>query len=248
MRRSAEPFPAASALRPTHTGAHVHPNCNACRVAGGRSSAQRGTLPGGMADDQSLQSAIAGDVPAMSQLLREHAPALRAQIIIEPQWRSVLDPDDILQVTFLEAFLRIGSFSDQGPGALLAWLRRIADNNLRDAIKGLTRQKRPPPARQAAGAGDESTVELFELLGVTTTSPSRVLASAEMKLALAAALQSLPEDYARVIRAYDLEGKSIGEAADTCGRSAGAVHMLRARAHARLREILGENPFFSVSA
>ena len=201
-----------------------------------------------MTDDNSLQAAIAGDVPAMSRLLREHAPALRAQLVIDPQWRSVLDADDILQVTFLEAFLRIGSFSDHGPGALLAWLRRIADNNLRDAVKGLTRQKRPPPARQAAASDEHSTIELFELLGVTTTSPSRVLATAEMKVALAQALESLPEDYARVIRSYDLEGKSIADTAAGCGRTSGAVHMLRARAHVRLRELLGENPFFSVSA
>lgn len=210
--------------------------------------ANGGTIRPWMNDDSSLQAAIAGDVPAMSRLLREHAPALRAQIVIDPQWRSVLDADDILQITFLEAFLRIGSFSDNGPGALLAWLRRIADNNLRDAVKGLTRQKRPPPARQTAASGDQTAIELFELLGVTTTSPSRVLATAEMKAALAVALDSLPEDYARVIRSYDLEGNTIAETACTCGRSAGAVHMLRARAHSRLRELLGENPFFSVSA
>jgi RNA polymerase sigma-70 factor (ECF subfamily) len=195
-----------------------------------------------------IQAAIAGDPAAMSHLLREHARELRAQIFIEPQWRSALDADDILQVTYLEAFLRIGSFVYSGRGSLLAWLRRIADNNLRDALKGLSRQKRPPPARQTNPVGDNSTVELFELLGVTTTSPSRVLASAEMKTALAGALAALPEDYARVVRLYDLEGRSIAETAEACGRSSGAVHMLRARAHTRLRELLGENPFLSVSA
>lgn len=198
--------------------------------------------------DPRVEAAIHGDTDAMTELLREHAPSLRAQLSIDPKWQSVLDVDDILQVTYLEAFLRIGSFTDSGPGSLLAWLRRIADNNLRDALKGLGRQKRPPPARQATPSGDESTVELFELLGVTTTSPSRVLATAEMKTALAEALGSLPEDYARVIRLYDLEGRSIAETAETCRRSPGAVHMLRARALARLRELLGENPFLSVSA
>lgn len=191
---------------------------------------------------------MSGDTAALADLLREHAATLRAQLSIDAKWQSVLDIDDVLQVTYLEAFLRIGSFVDTGPGALLAWLRRIADNNLRDAIKGLQRLKRPPPARQAPATSDGSAVDLLELLGVTTTSPSQALASVEMRAALANALAALPEDYGRVIRLYDLEGRSIEETASTCGRSAGAVHMLRSRGHTRLRELLGENPFLSVAS
>lgn len=201
-----------------------------------------------MGSDPRVQAAIQGDTTVMTELLREYAPTLRAQLSIDPKWQSTLDPDDVLQVTFMEAFLRIGSFTDTGPGSLLAWLRRIADNNLRDALKGLQRLKRPPPMRQAATPGDESAVELFELLGVTSSSPSRHLASAEMKTALVGALEALPPDYAQVIRLYDLECRSIAETSAICERSPGAVHMLRARALARLRELLGENPFLSVSA
>ncbi len=200
-----------------------------------------------MDPEQRVQAAINGDMAAMSELLREHAPALRARIVIDPKWQSVLDPDDILQVTYMEAFLRIPSFTYTGPGSLPAWLRRIADNNLRDALKGLRRRKRPPPARQLPAQGDASTVDLLELLGVTTTSPSSDMRFAEMQSALAAGMAALPADYAKVIQSYDLEGKTIAETAVLCGRSPGAVHMLRARAHARLRELLGENPFLSVS-
>lgn len=198
--------------------------------------------------DPRLRAAIEGDTAAMSELLREHAPALRAQLSIDPKWQSVLDADDILQVTYMEAFLRIGGFRDTGSGSLLAWLRRIADNNLRDALKGLKRLKRPPPARQAPAGGDDSTMELFALLGVTSTSPSRALAGEEMKSALAAALEALPEDYARVVRLIDLDGRTAAETAAACGRSPGAVYMLRARALVRLRELFGENPFLSVTA
>ncbi|MFN0136020.1 MAG: RNA polymerase sigma factor [Phycisphaerae bacterium] len=201
-----------------------------------------------MDHDPRVRAAIDGDTAAMAELLREHAATLRGQLSIDAKWQSIIDVDDVLQVTYLEAFLRIGSFADTGPGSLLAWLRRIADNNLRDAIKGLQRLKRPPPMRQAARGSDESAVELLDLLGVTTTSPSRELATTEMKTALAGALAALPDDYARVIRLYDLEGRSIEETVASCGRSAGAVHMLRARAHARLRELLGENPFLSVGS
>ena len=192
-----------------------------------------------------VRAAVSGDPDALATLLRQYAPQLRGQLSIDARWQSVLDADDILQVTFTEAFLRVTSFVPAGPGAFLAWLSRIADNNLRDAIKGLSRQKRPPPTAQVAAQSGESVVQLFEMLGVTTTTPSRAVAQVELLAALERAMAALPEDYARAIRAYDLEGRPINETAELLGRGAGAVHMLRARGHGRLRELLGQNPFTS---
>lgn len=193
------------------------------------------------------ERATSGDTAALTELLQRHAPRLRAEISIDARWRSVLEPDDVLQVTFIEAFLKIDRFVPAGPNALWAWLRRIAENNVRDAIKGLERQKRPPPAVQlAAPDGGDSGAVLLEQLGVTTTTPSRVAAGNEWKAALGAALDALPADYAGVIRAYDLEGHSIARTAEIMRRTPGAVHMLRTRAHARLTELLGsDSRFFS---
>lgn len=182
---------------------------------------------------------------ALTELLHEHAPRLRALLSIDKRWQSVLDADDVLQVTYLEAFLKIGSFVPGGPNAFIGWLRRIAENNLRDAIKGLDAAKRPPPNLQA-NAADSSAVALFELLGVTSATPSRAAAAAEIERALATALDALPPDYACVVRLYDIEGRPIADVASQLERSAGAVHMLRARAHDQLRELLGpESAFFS---
>jgi hypothetical protein len=45
---------------------------------------------------------------------------------------------------------------------------------------------------------------------------------------------------------YDLEDRAIDDVTKALGRTRGAVHMLRARAHERLRELLGaESIFFS---
>ena len=195
-----------------------------------------------------ISAAVSGDVAALSSLLAAHGPQLRHELSIDARWQSVLDIDDILQVTYLEAFLRIGSFVPAGPAAFHGWLRRIADNNIRDAVRGFERQKRPPPARQMVASGGESVVELFELLGVTSATPSQALAQTEMERALRQALELLPEDYRNAVQAYDLEALPIAEAAARCGRSPGAMHMLRARAHARLRELFGANPFLSVSS
>lgn len=205
---------------------------------------------GGQDEASLVAAAVAGDASALAGLLRLHGPRLREQLSIDRRWRSILEVDDILQVTYLEAFLKITSFVAGGAGSFHAWLRRIAENNLRDAIKGLEAQKRPPPAvAQRKSGHEESTVELFELLGVYSSTPSRAAAIGEMSVALRSALKALPRDYAEVIRAYDLEGLAIAEVAARMGRSVGAVHMLRARAHDRLRELLGPSSnYFSTPA
>src|SRR5690606_30279651 len=121
-----------------------------------------------------------------------------------------------------------------------AWLQRIAENNLRDAIRGLQRHKRPQPSNRIdTPATADSTWELYAHLGVTTTTPSRYATREERLQHLNAALESLPDDYGQVIRLYDLESLPIAEVCQRMNRSSGAVHMLRARAHSRLRELLG---------
>lgn len=193
--------------------------------------------------------AIRGDEEALTALLENEATALRERIAsrIGAPWRSVLDADDVLQITYMEAFLRIDRFEPQGAGSFRAWLQQIAENNLRDAIKSLERAKRPDPRKRVHGPpGEQSFVALVEVLGVTSTTPSRQAAGHELQGVLDHALRQLPPDYERVIRMYDLEARPVNEVAAAMGRSGGAVFMLRARAHDRLKEILGSSSkFFS---
>ncbi len=200
--------------------------------------------------DARLRAAVGGDVEAMTELLNECAPEVERSLSIAREWRSVLEPADVMQVTYLEAFLLIGQLDPVRAESFRAWLQRIAENNLRDAIRGLSRQKRPQPAnRVVLPAGADSTAALYAELGVTTTTPSRYAVRDERTLRLNAAMDALPEDYARVVRLYDLEGVPVAEVAAQMGRSAGAIHMLRARAHDRLRPMLGaESGWFGSSA
>ncbi|MBU0639784.1 MAG: RNA polymerase sigma factor [Planctomycetes bacterium] len=196
-----------------------------------------------------LARATGGDVDALSALLEQSGPRVRQELTIQKQWQSALDIDDVMQITYMEAFLQIGRFTPCGPDSFLAWLRQIARNNLRDALKGLARDKRPPPNRQVGPQPDtDSYVALCDLLGATTTTPSRAAASRETRCMLDSAIAELPPDYAQVIRLHDLEGRAGPEVARAMGRSRGAVFMLLARAHDRLRVKLGsETKFFSWS-
>ncbi len=200
--------------------------------------------------------AVAGDEAALTALLKRLGADLRVFMSrqIGANWRSVIDEDDVLQVTYLEVFLRITHFvppagTDAAPrdAAFRAWLYRIAENNLKDAIRGLERAKRPDPRKRLhAKTEEDSFVELVEALGATNTTPSRVAARDEAAGFIKRTLARLPPAYEQVIKLYDLQGKSAAEVAALLGKTEGAVFMLRARAHDRLKELMGtESMFFS---
>lgn len=207
------------------------------------------TDPNPATDAELLTKATTGDQVAMAELLRRQGPVVRGRLAskMSTVWQSALDVDDVMQVTYLEAFMRITSFQPRHEGSFLAWLSLIAENNLRDAVKELGRQKRPNPRnRVQAGAGEDSYVALVEMLGATMTTPSIQAARGELKGALDQALDKLPADYAKVIRMYDLEGRDAAEVGKEIGRSPGAVYMLLARAHDRLKDMMGnESKFFT---
>jgi RNA polymerase sigma-70 factor (ECF subfamily) len=198
--------------------------------------------------EELVRRAAGGDEDALVTLLDGLSVQLHGEIDrrIGSKYRGLVEADDILQITCLEAFLRVSSFVGT-PEGFLAWLRRIAENNLRDAIKELERDRRPPPGKRVhQPSGEESYVALVERIHATTTTASRVYARHELRQNLDAVLKQLPPDYEQVLRLYELEGLSGAEVAERMGRKHGAVRMLLARARERLTELLvSDTRFFS---
>jgi RNA polymerase sigma-70 factor (ECF subfamily) len=193
-------------------------------------------------DPALLNKAVEGDTAALRMLLEHFGGDVRRRISgrIDKRWRASLDEDDVMQVTYLEAFLHVDQLTARDGAAFLTWLTRIAENAIRDAVRGLSRQKRPDPARRlVAPQGVDSYVGLLDCLGVHTATPSREAARRDAAAILESAVAKLPEDYRTAVRLYDLEGRSVADVAARMSRSVGAVHMLRARAHDRLRHDLG---------
>jgi len=186
------------------------------------------------------ERAVKGDIDALSELLAAHGPDVQKGLQIGRRFRAALDPADVMQVSYLEAFMQIGTLQPEAGDSFAAWFRRIAANNLRDAIRGLERQKQLPPGRRIqAPAEADSFGGLYDLLAATSTTPSRLVARKDVRRLLEAAIAKLPADYAKTVRLYDLESKPIDEVCAALRRSPGAVHMLRARAHERLGTLLG---------
>ncbi len=193
-----------------------------------------------------LQLSRDGNDDALSSLLEIHGRLVRSELQIAPIWQASIDADDVMQVTYMEAFLRIGSFAGSREDAFHAWIVQLAKNNLLDAIRALEAEKRPSPKRRVAANNGDSYTSLCEVIGASTPSPGRAVSIAEIKRIIDDALGRLPHDYAEVIRLLDLQGLSGDEVAERLSRSRAAVYMLAGRARDRLRELLGtKSQFFS---
>lgn len=200
-------------------------------------------------DTELFDQAIEGDTEALRTLLTRYGPEARKAIQgkIGRKWRAVLEEDDVMQVTYLEAFLHIDQLIGRNPASFVSWLRKIAENVLRDAMRELERKKRPNSSyRLQTASTEESYVTLLDYVGGTSTTPSRHARRNEASEIIKRAMQQLPPDYHDVLQLHHLEGRGVAEIATKMGRSEGAVYMIRARALERLRSLLGaESKFFS---
>lgn len=204
--------------------------------------------PGDDKLDALVLRAKAGDRNALRELIEAVGVRVRARIDpkISQPIRTLIDTDDVMQVTYMEVVLRLASFTGGGFSGFVAWVSRLAENNLIDAVRALEAAKRFDPRRKVTPTREESASAFINLLGVNSLTPSRVAAKDEASSLLEVALRALPPDYEKVVREHDLEGKPMSEIAASMKRSEGAAYMLRARAHDRLKEILGsDSKYFS---
>lgn len=109
----------------------------------------------------------------------------------------------------METCLRIRQLRSRESNGFVAWMTRMAQNNLRDGIRELERAKRPSPRRRVVPRNrEESRVMLLEAVGCTTAIASRHAAVRESLGLLDTAVDQLPQTYQTVVRLYDLDGKS----------------------------------------
>jgi RNA polymerase sigma factor (sigma-70 family) len=193
--------------------------------------------------EAAIHSAVAGDRSALARVLEHHTSVLQTRIApdVPTRHQAVFAVEDILQLTFTDVFLSIERFEDRGPGAFLAWVTALARRNLQDAIRLCDADKRGGGrllAKPVSPTSSRST--LLQRVAATTSTPSHHLAQHEAETLLARSLAALPQLHRTVVELTDLQGMAAEEVARFVDRSAGAVYMLRARAHRWLGEMMLE--------
>lgn len=174
---------------------------------------------------QLLRSAKAGSGQALNVLFERVAGRLLSLIRLRmgPGLRAHLESQDILQATLVKAFERIETFEQSDTPSLMAWLARIAANEIRDQVDYHRRQRRDAGRVVGVEGGvDRVTVQVRSLV-------SRLVLD-ETVQRLERALETLDEHYREIIVLRKLEELSFKEIGERVGKSPDACRMLLARA------------------
>lgn len=185
-----------------------------------------------------ISKAVGGDPAAMELLLFRCRKRLLAyvQSHLPPELRGFLEPQDVLQDTWLKAIRAFSEFRPVGPDPAYRWLVTIARNVILDQVKYVRTAKRNSSRLLTIGTSeDASIVRLLEEMATYLRTPSKSAASHELMAALDSAIDRLPRDQARALRLHHLEGQEISKIANQMKRSEGSVSMLCNRALKSLR-------------
>ena len=137
--------------------------------------------------------------------------------------RNRLDSADILQATLLRSFERIGQFEGEAGGSFMAWLGRIAENEIRDRADYHGRQRRDAARAAPLDAAAQAVTSHLR------AAVSQLIADEE-RARLERAIEALEEDHREVILLRKFEELGWAEVAARMGRSEDACRMLLSRA------------------
>ncbi|MEM1088942.1 MAG: sigma-70 family RNA polymerase sigma factor [Pseudomonadota bacterium] len=107
-----------------------------------------------------LDRANSGDEAARDALFQRVLPMLRRFARGRlPAWgRDSAETEDLVQITLLRAFKRLGDFKAERPGAFLSYLRTIMMNAVRDEIRKKGRRPHSTSSVEEAVIDPESVV------------------------------------------------------------------------------------------
>lgn len=174
-----------------------------------------------------VSKAQAGDRDAFDALVVRYEEPLRefTRLRMGRRVQGKLEPDDVLQETFLRAFESIACFQWRDESGFLRWLQSIAENRIRDAVKG--------------PRGSEFLL-LHEAAPGGSPSPSTQARRHERFDRLEKSLAHLSPDHRQVILLSRIEGLKIKEVARRMHRSESAIKNLLLRALRELKSSFGD--------
>jgi RNA polymerase sigma-70 factor (ECF subfamily) len=160
-------------------------------------------------DERSLVEAAQADPARFLDLYDRHFHRVYAYVVARTGSRA--EGEDVTSEVFHRALANLKKFEWRGV-PFIAWLFRIAANELADRRKQAARESGdPPPDIEAPDPDLERRAMLFQLV------------------------ERLPADQRRVIEMRFGEGRSILDVAAALGKSDGAVKQLQRRALETLR-------------
>jgi RNA polymerase sigma-70 factor (ECF subfamily) len=193
-------------------------------------------------DDGVVRKAVDGDADALGAVLQRFRPYLSilARRHLDSAVNARLDPSDIVQQTCLEACRDLDAFEGTSEGQLIAWLRRILENNVAQSIQTHRVAQKRSVSREQPRALPSDNRSAWADVPADQSSPSRRSLRGELAVRIAREIESLPDDQREAVRLRHLEGRSLAELASHFQRSESAVAGLIKRGLRALRRQLAD--------
>ena len=173
-------------------------------------------------DQQLVDQVMAGNKNAFNLLVMRYqhrVAALIARFVQDPQ-----EVEDVAQEAFIKAYRALPLF--RGDSAFYTWLYRIAVNTAKNYL--VARSRRPPA--QDLEIDEVEPTETGSVLR-EIESPEGSLSTSELKVAIEAALDSLPEELKTAFILREFSGLSYEDIAEVMDCPVGTVRsrIFRAR-------------------
>jgi len=175
------------------------------------------------ADAKLARDAARGDDPAFAELVRRHAPRVRALCVAAV---GPTEADDAAQESFLKAHRALGRLS--GEASFGTWLHRIAVNHCLDVLRAAGRRR--SESLDAILEGDASALGT----ALSEASPAKAL---EDRDTVARLLARLNPEQRLALTLREAEGLSYEEIASAMSCSLDSVKARLKRARAELVEM-----------
>ncbi len=176
-----------------------------------------------------VERSVAGDQAAFAELMQRHEDKIFSLALKMTGNRP--DALDATQDTFIAAYRQISRF--RGDAAFSTWIYRIGINACKDLLR---RRSRLP-----------DSAEEDELAAALPDARQRVDEGVALRMDLAAALRSLPDDYREAVCLHDIGGTPYEEIALLTGVAVGTVKSRISRGRRRLAALL-EHPARAASS
>jgi RNA polymerase sigma-70 factor, ECF subfamily len=166
---------------------------------------------------------------------------LLAQIQLAEQNRRIVDASDIVQKSLMEAHVQRADYRGE-PNEIIAWLRKILANNIRDAFRFDHRQKRDHRREVSLEESFAHTSQRLALeLPAKFSSPSHHAIRHEELIQLSDAMQQLPMDQRQAVALHHLQEWTLKEIASHLEKSEAAVGGLLFRGLRNLKQLLRDS-------
>lgn len=182
-----------------------------------------------------IANAKAGDRDATGKLLEAYRAYLKTATEgeIDDVMKARVDVSDIVQQTCLSAIRKIGDFGGSSQGQFVAWLNKIHERNIQDAIRHNKHVEKRAVSKEQPFQGSSSPRPEPPDHGET---PSQHVVRRESADELNKALACLPADQREVVRLRCFEGWEFQRIASHLDRSHDSVASLLKRGLRNLRK------------